>query len=95
MQDRREPDVRQEIRCLFTVRSAAEFGSVDARRVAGTAGRRKTDRSSTPAGWPPPTCGARSVIVRERRRRATLGVAAAMGRIRWSDRRGMLTDQHG
>ena len=40
MQYRREPDVRQEIECSFTVRSAAEFGSVDARRVAGTAGRR-------------------------------------------------------
>jgi hypothetical protein len=40
MQYRREPDVRQEIKRLFAVRSAAEFGSGDARRVAGTAGRR-------------------------------------------------------
>ncbi len=40
MQYRREPDVRQEIECSFAVRSAAELGSGDARRVAGTAGRR-------------------------------------------------------
>jgi hypothetical protein len=72
MQYRREPDVRQEIKRLFTVRSAAEFGSVDARRVAGTADRRNTSRAPTTATWPPPARGARGVIVRERRRPATL-----------------------
>lgn len=62
----------------FAVRSAAEFGSVDARRVAGTAAGGMRDRSSTSAGRPPPTCGARVVIVRERRGPATLGVAGAL-----------------
>ncbi|WP_157226254.1 hypothetical protein [Rhodococcus sp. AW25M09] len=34
----------------FAVRSAAELGSGDARRVAGTAEGGTPDRSSTPAG---------------------------------------------
>jgi hypothetical protein len=60
----------------FTVRSAAEFGSGDARRVAGTAARRDTPRSSTPAVTTSALRSSRA-IVRERRWPVTCGVAAA------------------
>ncbi|MBX5333366.1 hypothetical protein HQO90_20445 [Rhodococcus fascians] len=62
-----------------TVRSEAELDSGDARRVAGTADRRNARLPVDAGGVATSTCGNRGVIVRERRRPAPLGVAAALG----------------
>lgn len=61
----------------FTVRSEAEFGSGDARRVAAPPAGGIHDGSWTPMS-PPPTRGVQWVIVRKRRRPAALGVAVAL-----------------